>query len=142
MSEIINAINSKGFYATTTVGTSMYPFLHNASDQVIIEPVSDKLKKFDVVLYRLKSGKYVLHRIVGFDGDYLIIRGDNLVRNERVKKEEIIGKLSIVWRKNKMHYANSIYCKGFALLGICKYKYRIIKQKFNGLIRFRKMENL
>lgn len=122
-------IKSKGYYAATTVGTSMYPFLRNASDQVVIEPVLGELKKFDVVLYRLKSEKYVLHRIVSFDNDYLIIRGDNLLINERVKKDEIIGKLSVVWRKNKRYDANSLYCKSFALLGICKYNYRIIKQK-------------
>ena len=134
MSEILNVINSKGFYAATTVGTSMYPFLRNASDQVVIEPVLGELKKFDVVLYRLKNGKYVLHRIVSFDNDYLIIRGDNLLTNERVKKDEIIGKLCVVWRKSKRHYANSLYCKSFALIGICKYKYRIIKQKLIKLI--------
>lgn len=46
-------------------GFSMYPLLFPGRDEVIIEPVSpDKVKRFDVILYRRKKeGILVLHRV-------------------------------------------------------------------------------
>ena len=48
---------------STTVGDSMEPMLRNRKDTVIIKPVSGKLKRYDLPLYRRPDGKYVLHRI-------------------------------------------------------------------------------
>ena len=48
----------------TTRGISMYPLLRNGKDQVILAPLPEKLKKFDLPLYQRDDGHYVLHRIV------------------------------------------------------------------------------
>ena len=45
-------------------GTSMLPMLKDGRDQVVLSPLPDKLKKYDLPLYRRENGQYVLHRIV------------------------------------------------------------------------------
>ena len=73
----------QGFYVSTTVGCSMRPMLRNRRDRVIVLPIGDeRLKKYDLPLYRRPDGKYILHRIIGVrDGEY-VIRGDNTYAKE------------------------------------------------------------
>lgn len=59
---IEEALESQGFYMSTTVGVSMFPLLRNRRDTILIRPVTEPLKKYDVPLY--KENNYVLHRIV------------------------------------------------------------------------------
>jgi hypothetical protein len=84
-------LNTEGVFISTTVGTSMYPLLRNRRDNVIIKPVSRKLEKYDVSLYK-RGDEYILHRIIGFNDEGLIIRGDNCFNKEYgIKEQEIIG---------------------------------------------------
>lgn len=65
----------------------MYPMIRNKCDMVVIAKVERELKKHYVPVYRLKSGKLVMHRIIKItkNGDY-IIRGDNTYKFEYVPK--------------------------------------------------------
>ena len=86
-----------------TSGISMLPMLRNRRDMVVITKVKRPLERHDVPLYRLDSGKLVLHRILKVtDGGY-IIRGDNLYFNEFVKDEQIIGVLKAFYRSGKYY---------------------------------------
>lgn len=86
-----------------TSGISMLPMLRNRRDMVVIAEVKRPLERHDVPLYRLDSGKLVLHRILKVtDGGY-IIRGDNLYFNEFVKDEQIIGVLKAFYRSGKYY---------------------------------------
>ena len=60
----------------TTRGNSMRPMLDNGKDQVILSPLPEKLKKYDLPLYRRDNGQFVLHRIVEVGETYTCI-GDN-----------------------------------------------------------------
>ena len=74
-----------GFYVSTTVGVSMRPMLRNRRDRIILRPVGEeRLCKWDLPLYRRPDGKYVLHRIIGVEDGYYIIRGDNTYAKEKV----------------------------------------------------------
>lgn len=74
-----------------TTGISMEPLLHNRKSSVVIKKALQRLKKYDVVLFRRNNGEYVLHRIVEVrDKDYLIC-GDNGIYKEPVRREQIIG---------------------------------------------------
>lgn len=53
----------KGFLSETIVGTSMLPLLKEHRDTVIIEKITEPLRKYDVVLFR-RSKQLVLHCIV------------------------------------------------------------------------------
>lgn len=90
-----------GSYASNTRGTSMEPLFRTHRDMVIILPVTEPLKKYDVPLYRLDDGSYVLHRIIGFYEDGYLIRGDNTFLTERVPHSKIVGVLSEFNRKGK-----------------------------------------
>lgn len=60
---IEEVLASQGVYISTTSGVSMYPMLRDRRDTIIIRPVSGRLKKYEVPLYR-RGEDYVLHRIV------------------------------------------------------------------------------
>ena len=89
----------QGVYVSTTVGVSMRPMLRNRHDRVIIRPVGEeRLQKYDLPLYRLPNGKYVLHRIIGVEDGYYIIRGDNTYAKEKVPDAWIVGVMTEFYR--------------------------------------------
>ena len=57
-------------------GISMLPMLRQGIDSVVLSPVPEKLKKYDLPLYQRKNGQYVLHRVVKAADTYTCI-GDN-----------------------------------------------------------------
>ena len=46
-------------------GVSMLPMLRQGRDTVTLSPVTGRLRKYDLPLYRREDGRYVLHRVVG-----------------------------------------------------------------------------
>lgn len=68
-------------------GVSMLPMLHQGRDTVTLSPIVDKLKKYDLPLYRRDNGKYVLHRIVSVK-DGITCVGDNQFALERGLRED------------------------------------------------------
>lgn len=100
MSETIEKqLAEQGFYVSTTVGVSMRPMLRNRHDRVIIVPLGEeRLKKYDLPLYRRPDGKYVLHRIIGVEDGYYVIRGDNTYVKEKVPDSWIVGVMSEFYR--------------------------------------------
>lgn len=57
-------------------GTSMLPMLRQGVDTVVLSPVPDRLRKYDIPFYRRDDGQFVLHRIVAVGDTYTCI-GDN-----------------------------------------------------------------
>lgn len=97
---IEDVLAEQGELITSTSGYSMYPMLRHRSDMICVVRADRPLKRHDVPLYRLKSGKLVLHRIlkVRSDGGY-VIRGDNLYDKElNITDDMIIGVLKGFWR--------------------------------------------
>lgn len=70
-------------------GYSMYPMFLPGRDWAVIEPVSRKLRRGDVVLYRREGGILVLHRICKVKPEGLYLVGDNQTKLE--------GPLQQVW---------------------------------------------
>ena len=104
MSENIEQqLSKEGFYVSTTVGFSMYPMLRNRRDRVIIRPLADgeRLKKYDLPLYRRPDGKYILHRVIGLRDGYYLIRGDNTYMVEKVPDSWVLGKVTEFYRGNR-----------------------------------------
>ena len=92
-----------GEVMTSSAGTSMYPMLRNRKDMIVIESVKRTPKRNDVPLYRLASGKLVLHRILSVKDGMYIIRGDNLFAKEYVKPEQVVGLLKAFYREGKFY---------------------------------------
>lgn len=101
-SSIEQQLLEQGFFVSTTVGSSMRPMLRNRRDRVVVRAIGEKtLKKYDLPLYRLSNGKYVMHRIIGVKDDCYVIRGDNTFQKEYVPREQILGYVSEFYRGEK-----------------------------------------
>ena len=96
-------LDEQGFYASSTSGTSMRPLFKTGRDVILIKKAENRLKKFDVALYKSPVGKYTLHRVIGFFDEGYLIRGDNTFTVERVPYESVLGVLVEFNRKGKKH---------------------------------------
>ena len=96
-------------------GTSMLPLLVEGRDSVVLSPTPDKLKKYDLPLYKRDSGQYVLHRIVCVGETYTCI-GDNQFYNEYgIRHDQIIAVVTSFTHKGKLVHTHNflygIYCR-------------------------------
>lgn len=127
--ELGDVLKNKGIYVGTVNGRSMYPMLRNRKDTVVIRPVTGKLKKYDVPLYR-KKGMYVLHRIVKVTQDGYVICGDNCTVQERdVTEEQIIGKLVGFYRGERQISMNGFVYQLYCRVWVAAYPVRCFLKK-------------
>ena len=104
-------LKTKGFFATTTKGSSMLPLFKSRRDSVVVIPKTNPLKRGDIALYE-RGEELVLHRVVSQkDGVYKIC-GDNTYSFEYVPENDVIGVVSEFYRKDKHCTVN---CKGYKL---------------------------
>lgn len=113
--DIEKVLSEEGMYVSCVVGHSMEPMLHERRDTVAVVPVTERLKKYDVALYRVGE-KYVLHRVVKVLPDSYVFCGDNCVELERgITDKDILGKLAEVYRgEEKMEldsFSYKFYCR-------------------------------
>lgn len=97
-------------------GTSMLPMLRQGMDQVVLSPLPDTLRKYDLPLYQRDNGQYVLHRIVKVETDGYICMGDNQVQPEAgVRRDQMIAVVSEFYRDGKRHRVTEpgyrFYCR-------------------------------
>ncbi len=91
-----------------THGFSMIPLLHDGGDRVVLEKPHGKLELDDVVLCKTTLDKYVLHRVVGFEGNGYATKGDNCLIGEYCRCDaDVIGKAVGFVRKGKYVDVNS-----------------------------------
>lgn len=124
-----------GVYASNTSGVSMRPLFKTHRDMVILRPPRRPLRKYDVVLYTAASGKYIMHRIIGFKGDICIIRGDNTYRREYVEKSRIIAVLTEFNRKGKRHSCDETAFKIYSRLWNFIYPLRFVVHGAYSVVR-------
>ena len=96
------------------MGTSMLPMLRQGTDSVVLSPLPETLRKFDIPLYRRDNGKYILHRIVGAGNPYICM-GDNQFRKEPgIRRDQMIAVVTAFYRGEKRCSVRSfgyrIYC--------------------------------
>lgn len=94
-------LQQDGYILSLSAGASMRPMLTQRTEQLLIEKLSDDPKVNDVVLFKRRNGKYVLHRIVRRCGENYLIRGDNCYDKEIVYSDQIIGILKGFYRRSK-----------------------------------------
>ena len=82
-------------------GTSMLPMLRQGVDSVVLSPLPEKLKKYDLPLYQRDNGQYVLHRIVKV-GEYYTCVGDNQFELEpNLRHDQMIALVTAFTRDGK-----------------------------------------
>ena len=86
-------------------GSSMLPFIIGGRESVILRKPAE-LKVGDIVLAWVDNYRYVVHRIIHFDGDSVILMGDgNIKGTERCKLADVKAKAThVVGADEKMHY--------------------------------------
>ena len=95
-------IEKDGVFAQLTKGISMMPLIRQNRDTIIVKKIENPPKENDVLLYKNKIGKYVLHRVIKVLENGYIIRGDNNFFNEYdIKDDDIIGILDGFYRDDK-----------------------------------------
>ena len=96
-------------------GNSMLPMLHPGRDTVILSPLPERLKKYDLPLYRRSDGKFVLHRIVEVGDTYTCV-GDNQFQTEPgIRPEQMIALVTGFIRNGKERSVRDpgyrLYCR-------------------------------
>ena len=96
-------------------GTSMLPMLRQGIDSVVLSPVPERLKKYDLPLYRRDNGKFVLHRIIAAGETYTCM-GDNQFQPEPgLRQDQMIAVVTSFTRGDReiscraWHYR--LYCR-------------------------------
>ena len=100
LGEIERCFKENGCYISTAKGNSMRPMLKSGRDVVIILPKRERLKQFDVALYK-RNDSYVLHRVISVESDGYVMRGDNAYYEEKIPEYCVIGVLSEFFNKKR-----------------------------------------
>lgn len=117
-------------------GTSMLPMLRQGTDSVEIKTAPERLKKYDLPLYRREGGQFVLHRVVGIKKDGYVMRGDNqTVREYGIKNEQILAVVSGFWRGEEYIGANDKKYRGYC-------RRRVIMQSVRGSFAYRALRKI
>ena len=123
-------------------GISMLPMLRQGIDTVTLSPVPERLKKYDLPVYRRKSGQYVMHRVVAVKEDHYVCLGDNTLKFEHIYPEQMIGVVSAFKRGSKRIEVDNpgyqLYCRLWRPtrpLRLLIYQIKRIAKKVLGILR-------
>ncbi len=85
-------------------GRSMWPFLRGG-DVLVVEPLRDRpVARGDVLLYRTSDGGVAAHRVTGFAGGRLQVRGDRLrAPLELVGSDDLLGRVAFIERRGRRY---------------------------------------
>ncbi len=130
-------INEHGSITYKNKGTSMLPLLREGKDLFTIEKKSkNRCKTGDVILYRSKDGKYLLHRIIKVRNNDYVILGDNCINREYgITDEDIIGVMNSFVRDGKEHNIEDKTYKIYRFLILNTIDMRILIKKMIGKLR-------
>ena len=96
-------------------GSSMLPMLYPNRDTVVLSPLPEKLKKYDLPLYQRENGDYVLHRVVKTGQTYTCIGDNQFFREAGLRHEQMIGLVTEFIRDGKTISVTSfgyrLYCR-------------------------------
>ena len=99
----------------TPTGTSMLPMLRHGVDTVVLSPVPERLKKYDLPLYRRDSGQYVLHRVIAAGSTYTCMGDNQFVPEPGLRQDQMIGLVTAFTRGGKEysvhHPGYRLYCR-------------------------------
>jgi len=130
---IMEQISSGGDFVFGPKGISMLPLIKQGEDSVVISPVKEPLKKYDVPLYRRANGQFVLHRIVAVRKDGYVLCGDNQYEREYgITDSNIIGIMTKIKKKDGII---SVEDREYKKYSIRRVRHQYIKSKYIKLKR-------
>ena len=100
MDDFLPVLEAGGQVTLTVTGTSMLPLLRPGKDSVLLR--SENIpKKGDILLYRRKNGRFVLHRVIGKTQNAFLCCGDNQWRREQVERDQVVATVTGYCRSGK-----------------------------------------
>jgi len=107
--ETANLLLNKGELVKIRLnGYSMYPYLKPDYYGIVKRVEFDEIIKGDVIAF-CENEKYVLHRVIKKEKDFLICKGDSrMIFDAKVKPEDIVGRLCLIEINSQIVDAHSI----------------------------------
>lgn len=98
-----NILNDKDYLIYTNVGNSMLPLIKEGIDILVIKKPQRNIKKYDIVLSKRPSGRYILHRVISLSKNMeeLVIAGDNSFMKDCISPSSVLGILSEIHRNGE-----------------------------------------
>jgi len=88
--------------------------LREGRDSVVLSPLPQKLRKYDLPLYQRTSGQYVLHRVIKVDQTYTCIGDNQFYQETGLEHEQMIAVVTSFYRDRKeiktSNFLYRIYC--------------------------------
>lgn len=121
-------------------GISMLPLLVPERDSVILRSPPEKLKKYDLPLYRRENGQFVLHRVVKVkkDGSYVMCGDNQFSRESGIKQSQIIGIVTSFYRNDRHIKSNNLLYKLYCICRVNEQKIHRLAVKIKQHINKRK----
>lgn len=99
----------------TPRGNSMLPMLRHGVDSVVLAPLPEKLKKYDLPLYQRENGQYVLHRVVAVGDTYTCMGDNQFIPEPGLTHGQMIGVVTAFTRNGReysvQHKGYQLYCR-------------------------------
>lgn len=93
---------------TRIMGHSMQPLIRRNKDFVTIQPMTRKVLKGDIVLFRNVDGRYIIHRVRKIYDDGIQTMGDNrLSPDAKIAEKDILGYVSCIHRGNRSVFVDT-----------------------------------
>lgn len=113
---IKEVVDGGGNFTLGVTGISMCPLFWENRDSVILSK-PDKIKKFDIILYKRSNGHFVLHRIVKIKNNIYSLCGDNQnVIEYPIYPEQVIAKVIGFIRKGKVYKTSDFIYKLYVFI--------------------------
>ena len=96
-------------------GISMLPMLRHGMDSVVLSPVPEQLRKYDLPLYQRDDGKYVLHRVVKAGQTYTCVGDNQFDLEPGLRHDQMIALVTSFYRGDREYQVTApvyrLYCR-------------------------------
>lgn len=117
-------------------GSSMTPFLVEGRDRVFLSRLTRPARRGDILLYRRRTGAYVLHRVYRAEGEGYTMVGDAQTDLEPgIRPEQVIAIVTRAQRKGKVQEPGTFWWEFFEKVWIRMVPLRRIAVKAYGIFR-------
>ena len=120
-------------------GISMLPMLRQGIDSVVLSPLPEKLKKYDLPLYQRDNGQYVLHRIVKAGETYTCIGDNQFALEPGLRHDQMIALVTVFTRGEReysvKHPGYWLYCRLWHHSRFLRRCWRALKHRLRRLLK-------
>ncbi len=114
-------------------GISMLPMIRQGIDTVTLSPLPEKIKKYDIPLYKRDNGKYVLHRVIKTGETYVCIGDNQFLYETGIRRDQLMAVVSAFTRGDKeysvTHLGYKLYCRFWHYTRFPRRAYHALKRR-------------